>query len=102
MKGRAELSQDLGGGLQAASAQIGTQMGRLSRGTAALGKGVASSVQQSEPTLIKALDQALGLDHPDGAGKKEVQKFVNQNAQAAAGTFASVVGNFSKILSQGG
>lgn len=31
--------KDLGGGLQAASAQIGTEMGKLSRGTAALGKG---------------------------------------------------------------
>ena len=32
-------AKDLGGGLQAASAQFGTQMGRLSRGTAALGQG---------------------------------------------------------------
>ena len=31
--------KDLGGGLQAASAQIGSEMGKLSRGTAALGKG---------------------------------------------------------------
>ncbi|CAK9050644.1 unnamed protein product, partial [Durusdinium trenchii] len=91
---------DLGGGLQAASAQIGTQMGRLSRGTAALGQGVANTVESSEPQLIKALDQVLGLDHPTDATKKEVQKFVNQNAKAAAGNFASVVGNFSKVLSR--
>jgi hypothetical protein len=30
-----------------------------------------------------------------------VQKFVNQNAQAAAGNFVSAVGNFSKMLSKG-
>ena len=34
-----QTPKDLGGGLQAASAQIGTEMGKLSRGTAALGKG---------------------------------------------------------------
>ncbi|CAK9050656.1 unnamed protein product [Durusdinium trenchii] len=97
----AQIHYDLGGGLQAASAQIGTQMGRLSRGTAALGQGVANTVESSEPQLIKALDQVLGLDHPTDATKKEVQKFVNQNAKAAAGNFASVVGNFSKVLSRG-
>ena len=32
---------------------------------------------------------------------EEVQKFVNQNAQAAAGNFVSAVGNFSKMLSKG-
>eukprot|EP00913_Durusdinium_trenchii_P020991 g19724.t2 len=69
--------------------------------TAALGQGVANTVESSEPQLIKALDQVLGLDHPTDATKKEVQKFVNQNAKAAAGNFASVVGNFSKVLSRG-
>lgn len=97
----AQIHYDLGGGLQAASAQFGTQMGRLSRGTAALGQGVANTVQHSEPELIKALDKALGLDNPSDATKKEVQKFVNQNAQAAAGNFVSAVGNFSKMLSKG-
>ena len=32
---------------------------------------------------------------------KEVKKFVNQNAHAAAGSFAAAVGNFSKMLSKG-
>ena len=32
---------------------------------------------------------------------EEVQKFVNQNAHAAAGNFVSAVGNFSKMLSKG-
>lgn len=30
-----------------------------------------------------------------------MKKFVNQNAQAAAGSFAAAVGNFSKMLSKG-
>lgn len=97
----AQIHYDLGGGLQAASAQIGTEMGKLSRGTAALGKGVASTVQQHEPEMINALDKALGLDQPSDATKQEVKKFVNQNAQAAAGSFAAAVGNFSKMLSKG-
>ena len=33
--------------------------------------------------------------------QQEVQKFVNQNAQAAAGNFVAAVGNFSKMLSKG-
>ncbi|CAJ1344493.1 unnamed protein product, partial [Effrenium voratum] len=92
---------DLGAGLETASAQIGVQMGRLSHDTAALGQGVASTLQRSQPEIIQAIDKALGLDHPADAQKKEVQQLVNQNAATAAGSFASAVSNFSKMLSQG-
>eukprot|EP00437_Effrenium_voratum_P049962 CAMPEP_0181542018 /NCGR_PEP_ID=MMETSP1110-20121109/77697_1 /TAXON_ID=174948 /ORGANISM="Symbiodinium sp., Strain CCMP421" /LENGTH=154 /DNA_ID=CAMNT_0023673701 /DNA_START=1 /DNA_END=462 /DNA_ORIENTATION=+ len=46
--------------------------------------------------MIKALDKALGLDHPTDKVKQAAQKMVNKNAKAAAGGF-----NFSKVLSQG-
>ncbi|CAE6956622.1 unnamed protein product [Symbiodinium natans] len=93
--------RDLGGGMEAASAQIGISGGLLSRGTAQLGKGVASTLQKSEPDMIKALDKALGLDHPTDSVKQEAQQMVNKNAKAAAGNLAAAVSNFSKMLSQG-
>ncbi|OLP80105.1 hypothetical protein AK812_SmicGene39520 [Symbiodinium microadriaticum] len=52
--------------------------------------GVATTLQKSEPDMIKALDKALGLDHPTDKVK-----------QAAAGGLAAAVSNFSKVLSQG-
>jgi len=97
----AQLHYDLGGGMQAASAQIGIGGGILSRGTAQLGRGVATTLQKSEPDMIKALDKALGLDHPTDKVKQAAQKMVNKNAKAAAGGLAAAVSNFSKALSQG-
>ncbi|CAE7746135.1 unnamed protein product [Symbiodinium sp. CCMP2456] len=97
----AEGFPDLGGGMQAASAQIGIGGGILSRGTAQLGKGVATTLQKSEPDMIKALDKALGLDHPTDKVKQAAQKMVNKNAEAAAGGLVAAVSNFSKALSQG-